>query len=428
MALATAVRTARTVGSRRPLSLSLGASLAIQALNVLTGALLARSLGPDGRGELAAVMLWPALLAALGSLGVVDAITYHAARATSPLGSLLASSITLCLLQSSILVMAGTAIVSRVLARYGPDTVRLGRLFLAYIPLYLLAMYLMAVLNGARRYARFHSLRLLVIGVSAGGLFAVVALGHLTVASAAVTYLGAHLLALVTAALSLRDERASLQIDIGVIRQLLAFGVKSHGGNLASLLNERLDQLLISLFLAPASLGLYIIAVTLTSVTGLVGSSMALVALPSVAHLPAGAARYQTARRMLAVTVLMSCAVTIPILLLLPKLIAWFFGRPYLAAAPAGRVLLLAAVVLSTNRVLGAVLRAAGRPLDAGWAELLALVVTGAGLTALLPAFGLMGAAVTSLFAYAVSMGWMALRVSRVLLGGYEHVHTERTP
>jgi O-antigen/teichoic acid export membrane protein len=412
-AIAIAVRTARAAGSSRPLTLSFGTSLAIQALNVLTGILLARTLGPHGRGELAAVMLWPGILAAVGSLGVVDAITYHAARATTPVGSLLASSLVLCLLQSSALVAAGMVVVSLALRHYGPDTLRAAHLFLACIPLYLLAMYLMAVLNGMGRYARFHSLRILVIGASAGGLVALAAVGHVTVARAVGVYLCAHLAALVAAALSLRGERTGLRVDHGVVRQLLAFGVRSHGGNLASMLNERLDQLVISLFLAPASLGLYVIAVTMTSLTGLVGSSAALVVLPSVAQLPPGPARDRTARRVIAGTLLASSALTIPVLLLLPRLIVAFFGRPYLAAVPAARILLVAAVVLSTNRVLGAVLRAAGRPLDTGWAELLALVVTGAGLAVLLPAFGLMGAAITSLLAYLVSVGWMAQRVTR---------------
>jgi O-antigen/teichoic acid export membrane protein len=402
-------------GNGRPLILSFGTSLLIQALNVLTGVMLARSLGPHGRGELAAVMLWPGLLAALGSLGVVEAITYYAARSTASVGSLLASSLALCVLQSIVLVGAGMVIVSLALGHFGPATLRSARLFLAYIPLYLFAMYLMAVLNGTRRYARFHALRFLVIGVSAAGLIALALVERLTVELAALVYLVAHLAALVATGLCIRVERTTLRVERKIIRQLLAFGVRSHSGNLASMLNERLDQLLISLFLAPASLGLYVIAVTMTSVTGLVGSSAALVALPSVAQLAPGPRRDETARRMIAVTLLVSAAVTVPILLLLPQLIVAFFGRPYLAAAPSARILLLAAVILSTNHVMSAVLRAAGRPLDAGWAELLALLVTGLGLAAMLPAFGLVGAAITSLLAYTVSMGWMTHRAKEAL-------------
>jgi len=78
-------------------------------------------------------------------------------------------------------------------------------------------------------------------------------------------------------------------------------------------------------------------------------------------------------------------------------------------------VLLLAAVALSTGRVLGALLRAVSRPLDAGIAELVALGATVLGLAVLLPLLGLMGAALTSLAAYLLSTGWMVARLARAL-------------
>ena len=404
------------IGDHRPLTTSFGTSIAIHGLNVVTGVLLARSLGPQGRGELAAVMLWPGILAAVGSVGVVEAITYHTARANASISTLLGTSISLCLVQSGVLVVSGIVLVSFVLTRYEPPTRHAAYLFLAYIPLYLLAMYLMAILNGMRRYSRFHGLRLLVIVTSAAGLVTLALTGRLTVTGATMVFLLAHAVALVASAAGLRTMRSGLKIERKVARSLLAFGFRSHSGNLTAMLNERLDQLLISILLAPTQLGLYVIAVTLTSLTALVGSSVSLVALPSIAELSPGPARDQAIQRLVASTLIGSIAVTGPILLLLPWLIGTFFGRSFQAATPAARILLVAAVALSTNRVLSAILRAVGRPLDAGWAELLALAVTAVGLVALLPAFGLIGAAITSLLAYTASMGWVTVR-ARAALG-----------
>jgi O-antigen/teichoic acid export membrane protein len=415
MGLRGAVLGMTAIGNDRPLTTSFGTSIAIHGLNVATGVLLARSLGPQGRGELAAVMIWPGLLAAVGSVGVVDAITVHTARANTSIGTLLGTGITLCLLQSGVLVAAGMLVVTVALAHYGSHTLHWAYLFLAYIPLYLLAMYLMAILNGMGRYSRFHALRFLVIGASTAGLVTLALVDRLTVGGATVVFLLAHVAALVASALGLRTMLPTLRVDKEVARNLLWFGVRSHSGNLTSMLNERLDQLLISILLAPTQLGLYVIAVTLTSLTGLVGSSVSLVALPSLAQLPPGPAREQAAQRLVASTLIGSLAVTVPVLLLLPWLIGTFFGSSFQAAAPSARVLLLAAVVFSTNRVLSAILRAVGRPLDAGWAELLALAVTSVGLATLLPALGLLGAAVTSLLAYASSMGWMTYRAKSAL-------------
>ena len=53
---------------------TLATSLFIQGCTVLQGVLLARLLGPAGRGELAAVILWPNIFAGIGMLGMDMAI------------------------------------------------------------------------------------------------------------------------------------------------------------------------------------------------------------------------------------------------------------------------------------------------------------------------------------------------------------------
>jgi len=407
--------TAASAGDRRPLSSSFAASATIQALSVVTGVLLARALGPAGRGELAAAMLWPGLFALLGCLGVGEAITYHAARATSDPGALVGSALALAAVQATVLVAGASVAVGRVLAGHDADARAAAHAYLAYVPLVLLATYLMSVLGGLRRYAAFQSLRVLVIALSALGMVALAATGALTVRTAVLVYLGANLATALAALALLQLWGLRLKVDGDLVRALLSFGVRSHGGNVASMLNERLDQLVMSVFLSPASLGLYVVAVTMTSVTGMVGASVATVALPSVASAGSVGQRVGQARRLVAVTLLASTAVTAPLIVALPLLVHLFFGGAYASAVGPGRVLLVAAVAFSVGRVLGAVLRALGRPLDAGLAELLALVATMLGLGVLLPTLGLMGAAVTSLGAYLTSCCWMAGRAARAL-------------
>jgi O-antigen/teichoic acid export membrane protein len=410
-----ALRGAWRAGDRRPLASSFAASAWIQACNAATGVILARTLGPHGRGELAAVMLWPGMLATVGSLGVIEATTYWCARAPSTVGAVLGTALAVCAVQATVLVAVGAVVVRFALAHDGPAAITSGHAFLAYIPLYLAAMYLMAAINGLHRYAWYQVLRALVIILSATGVVLLALAGRLTVASAVGIYLGAHLAAGIAAAFALRSELAAYRCDLGVARRLAAFGLRSHSGSVASLLNERLDQLLVSVFLPAASLGLYVVAVTLTSLTTLVGNSTALVALPAIARLTPGPARTAAAARLVAVTVLGSGAITIPLLCFTPAVIGVCFGAAFTAAVGPCRILLVAAVVLSVNRVLGAVLRAVGRPLDAGTAEGIALGGTALGLALLLRRLGLDGAAVTSLAAYLLSTAWMLRRVTSAL-------------
>ena len=70
-------------GLGRDAALAVATGFAIQAVLVVTGPLLARMLGPDGRGYLAALILWPLVITQLGNLGIPSALTYSIARDSS---------------------------------------------------------------------------------------------------------------------------------------------------------------------------------------------------------------------------------------------------------------------------------------------------------------------------------------------------------
>ena len=415
-AAATAVERRATGGARRPLTLSFGSSVVIQGINVLTGMALARSLGPHGRGELAAVLLWPTVLAAIGSMGVIEAITYHAARSTTAAGTLAGSGLMIAIAQSAACVAIGAAMLPLVLAHFSDGTVRTAYLFLAFIPVNLVALTLMAMLNGLQRFVEFHILRLLVVAGAGAAFLALRIADNLTVWNVAAAYLLATALTGVVAAMMLAPAVwRSLRFDARLSRQLLGFGLQSHTGSVTWMMNERLDQLIISIFLAPIQLGLYVTAVTMTSLTNLIGQSVATAAFPVVARLDADTARRDSVRNFVRLALLGSVAVSVPLIIVTPQLVHFFFKDAYLDAVNVARVLMVAAVVLSVNRVRGACLRALGRPLDAGIPEFLALAVTVGGLVVLLPALGIMGAGIVSLLAYAVSTGWMLRRVAKAL-------------
>ena len=172
---------------------------------------------------------------------------------------------------------------------------------------------------------------------------------------------------------------------------------------------------LISIFLSARDLGLYVVSIALTSMTIIVGGSIAYVALPSIARFEPGPERNLLARRLVSVTVALSSFIALPVLLLAPQLVVLFFGDAFRLAATVTRVLVLAGVGFSASRALEAVLRAIDRPLDAGIAEVVALGATCVGLAVLLPTLGLLGAGLASLLAYLVSCAWMTVRAARAL-------------
>ena len=407
-------RAAQQVGG--PIIGSLAATLCVQAIQAITVILVARILGPTGRGELTAVILWPMLLTTLGSLGMYQAVTYFAAR-TRDLSALVGTTLVFLVVDAAVLVAAGLLLLPLVLGDYGSDVVSTGQNFLAlYIPFVLVAMTMLSFLNGQHRFRWLQSLRLLLVGLTLVVIGVIAAFGDLTLGRAAAGYLvGTGSVAVIGLIVVLRSVRRRLLVRWATLRDLLAYGLKTLLSVSLWNINERADQLVLSAFFSAATLGLYVVGVTMTAVTTTIGFGFALVALPLVAGAGSIAERREIAHTVVAATLLAGVVITVPLLILEPWLIRTLFGEEFEGAIDVGRILLIAAVFFGLNRVLEAVLQGVGRPLDSSIGEAIALVCTVVGLAVLLPTIGFLGAGITSLIAYLAATAFLVRRASRAL-------------
>lgn len=398
-------------------SISFSASLIIQLLSVVTGILLARNLGPSGKGELAAAMVWAGLVTMVFELGLFDGVTFYAGRLDGRERQLFATSLYVSVALALLAALAGYYLLGAVLAHAGTEALAAARLYLLWIPVNFAKMPALAILQGKSALRAFNLVRLAVIVWSTIGLLALAAGGVFEVRNCVLVYVLANALALGAAWTMLgRAGWLGWTPDRLLVRPLLSYGIKSNVGNLSSLANQRADQLLISAFLAPAELGLYTVAVTLTSGIMLVGTSVQIVTFPLMAQLRDRDRQARVLGSVLRLTLLASLVLAVGFIVATPLLIELFFGSLFLPAISAAQLLLVAAVVLSFNLVLAGGLRGCGWPLGQGVAEIAAVAVTLASLWAFLPLMGIVGAAAASLLAYGTSTAVM-LWVARQRLG-----------
>lgn len=415
-----ALRSGAPESGRRQVSRALGwsaaSSLLVLGINAATGILLARDLGPASRGALAAALLWPSLLGGLGVFGLLEAVSVYVARRQIPQGEVLGSALLLGAAASIVVILLTAVVLQFVLGQQTSETVSSAYIYLAYIPINIFVLIIAGYLNGRQRFRAFQTLRVAVVAVAAVGLFSVAVIGHLSVRLAVFIYLAAGMWTLGLAAIMagrIIDER--LRATRATSRVLLAFGVRSFASTAAWRSNERLDQPVIAAFLPPAQLGLYVTAVTLSSLASLVGASVVYVGVPTIAaeHIPAR--RRRLASALVSLTLGASILLTVPLVFGAHALLGLLFGSQFQQVATVAQVLLVASVVLSVNRAIESVLTGAGRPSIAAKAELWALPVTAVGLAALLPTVGLIGAAWASLAAYVFAFAMMSRRAGEVL-------------
>jgi O-antigen/teichoic acid export membrane protein len=368
------------------------------------------------RGELAAAILWPTVIGAVGALGLQESITYHIARERENAGRLLGSGLVLWGVQSVAFTVITVVAIPLALQNHSSATITSGLIYAAYVSLSILGLLLIGTLNGLHRYGSYN-VSLLSIGIAIVGCQSVLlVVGAFSVRVIVIAMIGSYVACMVFGGwLVHRAHPGSLRADRATVRRVFGYGIRSNTSTTSSFLNQRLDQLVISAFLSASQLGLYVVAVTFTMVAPMIGGAVAVAALPNMAALNHPAERRILARRLVGLTLIVSTLVSLPLIAFAPFWIRLFFGAGFVPGANITRVTAVASISFATTRSLEAVLRGIGRPLAAGMAEFGALGATVVGLATLLPTFGLIGAAWASLLAYTVSGAWMAIRISMLM-------------
>ena len=396
------------------------ATLVIQIVTVAGGILSARLLLPQGKGELAAIILWPSLLAAVGSLGIGDAIAYFSANRTNTgERNLVGTGISMAAGLSALLIGIGYLVVPRALAGYGETVVATSLSYLWFIPLNLLTLFQMAVLLGRMKLGSYNLLRSSVHVATVAGMVVLYSVHAVSVRSFAMASLFANVIVLGLTTFSvMKFDVAAWIPDLQLGRRLLSYGMRAYMGSVASLFTFRLDQMLMSLFLRPSSLGYYVVALTVAAGGSLAALTIAVVVFPHLANMSSDGARADMLGRYLRLSLLFSLAAVAVLFVGAPWLIRFFFGPSFSESVDPARILLLASIPQGVSVLFAAAFKAYGKPLLSSRAEALGFVMSGVLLAVFLPTLQMRGAALASLLSYSTVALYMAWQMKTKLAVG----------
>jgi len=170
-------------------------------------------------------------------------------------------------------------------------------------------------------------------------------------------------------ALAKPTGRTEDRLDRGELARLAR---RTHIGSIGPLDGLSLDRVLVGTMLGSAALGLYSAAVSLGSLSSILGICVAMVALPKIAAAQNEAPEMERAvvRRWVLSSVVLIVPTTLVFEALNPFVIPFLFGKEFEDAVPAGYWYVAAAGFLSFRRVLIVVLQGRGRGHLASWIEL----------------------------------------------------------
>ncbi|GAB3196474.1 hypothetical protein GCM10027261_19270 [Geodermatophilus arenarius] len=398
---------------RRALVLMTATSFLVPAAGVLTAPILARALDTAGRGELAAAQAPAALMLAVATLGLPDALTYHLAkrpgrtRAALSWGSLITSALGIvCVL-----------VTWAALPFLSAGTRELGRLILLAAALTIPAL-VVGVFRGAatgrQMWGAVAAERLLTTLARVGGLVALWSFGELTVLTALLV--GA--LTPVVAGVAYWRLLLPVPADAGqrassteLVKDLTSFGSKVWVGSIASMLLARVGQIFMVPLSSVEDLGLYTVASTISDVPLIVALAIQN-ALFGVNSKTTDAAQLTATTRATLLVGFGGCAA---LGVTLPLWIGPLFGEAFTAATVPTLMLLLSAVLCIPGLLAASGVAAWGRPGLRSLGLGITLVVNTVAFLVLVPLFGVYGACWTSLLNNVVLTTFMVIAASRVM-------------
>lgn len=246
---------------------TLATQIVVLALSTVQGALVARWLGPAGKGQLALAIIFLTVSQLLLNPGLDASYVYFTGSRRAQIPELTKQAVSVCLtvfplgLGASALLLA-TGVLRRMLPGVPVDLVLVA---VGLLPLTLLMSLLGSVLRGQQR---FHVLnRILIVDAVASVALAIALLipAHAGAVGIIVgNAVGDGVAALLMARI-LRREGAHFRPAVrwGQFRAMLSYGARAQGGNIVQFFNYRLDQLLLNLLATTAAVGTYSVSVAL---------------------------------------------------------------------------------------------------------------------------------------------------------------------
>jgi O-antigen/teichoic acid export membrane protein len=387
----------------------------IQVVNILTGLLAARLLGPEGRGELAEIMLWPGLLVEFGIIALSDALLYRAATRAAPPKALFATIMWLGAALSVVLIVAGYAIIPVLLSGESARLQAIESWYIAaYVPVYLFALFVATMFQGHLDIRAWNVVRLLVGVGYLGFILTLWAAQGASVQGFALAYVAGTALSVIVGLVWLwRKGWVGWKPDLGVAKGLLGYGARVHVGEIVNSARQRIDQAAVSLFLTAHDMGIYAVALTVANGPMILVNTIAGVAFPKISQAPEPAEKLRIFGVYLRLAMAMAAASAVSLAILAEFLVPLIFGRAFDESATICQIMLIGLPFFAAKLMFIQALNAFDRSLSIGGAELIGLAGAAAALGLFLPTLGLIGAAWAVVVANVVAMAVMAATLHR---------------
>jgi O-antigen/teichoic acid export membrane protein len=374
-------------------------------LAIATGILLSRSLGPAVKGQYDLLTTFTSFLSLLSGLGIAAALVFYLNRTTGPKGGLISTAIWLQLGLIAIMLVVALLCRNWISAYIMDKKVPTNLLVMALMVMPLVASIgiIGNLFIGLNAFGRYNLTSIIYMGLQLILLLLTVAIYHFGIPAALMSAGISAMCVIILSWIWLRKMGASstAQIDLSWLKPLASYGVRGWIGNLVQYFNYRLDVFIVNLFLDPAAVAIYSVAVALSETLWYIPTAISTVLFPRTASDWDQATRFTplVTRTALAVTI----AASLVLMLIGPILIRVAYGSAFARAGVPLLGLLPGTVMLGAGKVIASDLAGRGKPHYGTYSAIAALVLTVIFDFLLIPRLNILGAAIASSLSYGLS-------------------------
>ena len=381
----------------RAVAHSILSKIVILGLQAATGIITARMLLPVGRGELAAMILWPLFMASVTTLGVPSALIYHLRHRPEERQRLMANGFLMATALGLMAALIAAFVLPWWLRQYSASIIRAAEWFLLTVPICSVTLAGRAILEASDEFSTSNAIQTLTPFATLIGLLAFLVVHRLNPYTAAIAYIAA---SIPTFWLMIRRvQRLGLTrwcCDLSVMKLMMGYGIRSYGIDLLGTLALQVDQVLVVSMLSPGAMGSYVVVLSLSRMLNLFQNSVVMVLFPKAAGRSAEEVVALTGRSV-RISGLITALSGILVCVMGPTLLRILYGKEYVGAVGALRILVIEVVLSGATFVLAQAFMALGRPGVVTILQAIGLSLSIPMMLWLIPRYGIYGAAVSLL-------------------------------
>jgi O-antigen/teichoic acid export membrane protein len=340
-------------------------NILILVISIGTSIIIARFLGPRGKGLYTLAFLFPTFLITFTNIGIGPATVYYIGKKKYSIQEIFGVNIIFSFLISLFSLILAFLILLFFSQQLFPNVPKNYLFFSIFsIPIQVLFTFIIEIFLGLQKIKKYNFIFLLQSFLFFIFIFCFLTLMHQGVKMTIFSTIFSYFLTLIFLIYQTKKEIGSpvFSFNKNIIKDFLQYGAKCYISNILGFLHYRVDQFMINFFLNPTAVGIYSIAVGISEKLWLIPQSAATVLFPRVSSEKDKKKLKEftpiVCRNVFFITIF-SCL----ILFLMGKwIILFLYSEKFLKSVSSFQFLLIGAVTFSASKILSSDIAGRGKP------------------------------------------------------------------